>query len=193
MVQGSAEASPGPVGATDRVTCSGCGGKNEAGTHLCEWCGRPFEVKPQGIPRALVGLGALAALVIVLVLAAGLIIATVVTYLTSRSDAAPPSPVSTPQAIVPTANAASTEGPREPAPPGPEFVRVANTGGTGAFIRDAPRADARGIVARADSAILRIVGPDVVADSRNWRNVEDNRGNQGWILADYLLPSDLGF
>lgn len=77
--------------------------------------------------------------------------------------------------------------------PSSEFVRVANTGGTGAFIREEPRATARGIAAYPDRTVLRVIGGDVTADGRIWRNVEDPRGIRGWTPGEFLVPSDTGF
>ncbi len=76
---------------------------------------------------------------------------------------------------------------------GQEFVRVANTGGSGAFIREEPRLAARGIEAQVDGTILKIVGTDVSVEGRPWRNVETARGNRGWTPAEFLVPSDAGF
>ncbi len=74
-----------------------------------------------------------------------------------------------------------------------EFVRVANTGGTGAFIRREPRNGAPGIIAHRDGTVLRIVGPDTTTDGRPWRQVEDQRGNRGWTPREYLAASPTGF
>jgi hypothetical protein len=74
-----------------------------------------------------------------------------------------------------------------------EFVRIFNTGGTGAFIRREARDNAPGIVAYRDGTILRIVGSDTTVDGRLWRNVEDRQGNRGWTRRDYLEASPTGF
>jgi hypothetical protein len=81
----------------------------------------------------------------------------------------------------------------EPAGPPPEFVRIANTGGAGAFIRREPQANAQGLVALRDGTPVRVVGGDTTVGNRVWRNVEDQRGNRGWTPAEYLAPSDTGF
>jgi hypothetical protein len=83
--------------------------------------------------------------------------------------------------------------PAAEATPAPEFVRIANTGGTGAFIREEPRAAARGIVAHTERTVLKIIGGDVQSEGRTWRNVEDQRGNRGWTPGEYLVASDAGF
>jgi len=77
--------------------------------------------------------------------------------------------------------------------PASEYVRIANTGGSGAFIRREPRSDAPGIVAYRDGTALRLVGADTTVDGRVWRQVEDTRGNRGWTPQEYLDPSPTGF
>jgi hypothetical protein len=88
---------------------------------------------------------------------------------------------------------ASLVAPLETTPEPVEFVRVGNTDRQGAFIRREPRAGAPGIVAHRDGTPFKVVGPDVLVDGRPWRNVEDERGNRGWIAREYLLPSTTGF
>ncbi|MPZ15259.1 MAG: hypothetical protein GEU73_12690 [Chloroflexi bacterium] len=80
-----------------------------------------------------------------------------------------------------------------PTPSRAEFVRIANTGGAGAFIRAEPRSNAQGIRAYRDGTVLKVVGQDVPAGGQVWRNVEDQQGNRGWTPDAYLLPSPTGF
>lgn len=173
------------------LTCPGCGGRNEPEAKLCEWCGRPFVAQPRRIPVELLVLGGLGLLLLVL---ASVVIVVLVSFLGSQGTASQPIPAGmAPRAEAPLAS----EPPETPSPTpestAPEFVRIANTGGAGAFIRQEPQANARGIVAHPDRTVLRIIGPDTVTDGRVWRSVEDRRGVRGWMLRDYLLPSDTGF
>jgi len=112
------------------------------------------------------------------------------TVTTERATEPPPS-----QAAAQTEPAPPppTPEPEQPAGPPPEFVRIANTGGAGAFIRREPQANAQGLVALRDGTPVRVVGGDTTVGNRVWRNVEDQRGNRGWTPAEYLAPSDTGF
>jgi hypothetical protein len=103
-----------------------------------------------------------------------------------------PRPTST-TAVTPSPTPTSTAVPQPTATPGPEFVRIANTGGSGAFIRREPRTGAPGIVAHRDGTVLRVVGPDTTVEGAVWRHVEDPRGNNGWTPQQYLEPSPTGF
>lgn len=69
-----------------------------------------------------------------------------------------------------------------------QWVEVANTGGEGVFIRFTPRASDR-VTAWPESTRMQIVGGDVEADGRRWKNVRDPDGLVGWIPAEYLRPT----
>ena len=175
------------------VVCPGCGGRNDPDVKTCEWCGRPFFAQPRRLGGPVVMLGAAAIVGVVVLVAAGLAITTLVSAFSNRPvagpTAAPPTeaPLLRPplddEALAPSAETA----------PGQEFVRVANTAGAGAFIREEPRSAARGIVAHTDRTVLKVIGADVSADGRPWRNVEDQRGNRGWTPSEFLVASDVGF
>lgn len=88
---------------------------------------------------------------------------------------------------------ASTEGRAGTASPSAEgptlstdgaSVRIANTGGAGAFVRRTPNLEDR-LRAWPDGTPLRVVGPDATIDGLQWRPVEDPAGNQGWIPAEF--------
>lgn len=66
-------------------------------------------------------------------------------------------------------------------------VRVANTEGQGANFRREPSATAPRIALVRDGTQLELIGPDRQADGRTWRNVRDDAGNAGWVLADFLV------
>jgi len=100
------------------------------------------------------------------------------------ATATPPPPTEAP--LPPTAEP-STEA-EAPEPAG-EYVRVANTGGQGIVLRREPSTTAPRVAARAENAVLRVTGPDVVVDGRTWRQVEDAQGNRGWTPAEFLAPA----
>ena len=177
------------------VRCPGCGGRNDPNAPVCEWCGRPFVVEhrrlsaPWLVPAVVALLGLLAVLMMILAFAS------------ARISSPPPlvdepvlSGVPLPDwEILVEPEPSPTFPPTLAAAPAAEFVRIANTGGAGAFIRREPRTGAPGIVAYRDGTILRIVGPDSTVDGRVWRQVEDQRGNRGWTPREFLVPSDTDF
>lgn len=177
----------------DTMTCPGCGGRNELSAHICEWCGRPFVAQPKKIPRAVVGLAIVAGAAMVVALAIVLTVAAVL----SRVASEPSAPAPSPPPAVEAARAEPTAAGAEPAAAGSEYVRIANTDNLGAFIRTEPREGAQRIgVAVPERRILLVIGPDrpdPVVANQTWRNVQDETGRQGWMLARYLVPSDVGF
>jgi len=96
----------------------------------------------------------------------------------SQSQQSPPAGQATPGNQA-TAGAA--------APGQNQFVRIANTGGEGAFLRRTTNLDDR-LRAWADNTRLRVLGPDTSVNGTLWRQVEDPVGNQGWIPAQYTQP-----
>jgi hypothetical protein len=72
------------------------------------------------------------------------------------------------------------------ATPTPPSLRVANTGGNGANLRDAP-ATGRVLIILSDGALVAVVGPDQQASGKTWKEVRDGAGHVGWIVADYLV------
>lgn len=176
------------------ISCPGCGGHNQPEAKTCEWCGRPFLAQPRRLLPPLLAFGAAAVLAGLLLVAAAIALLSVIATLSSQILSEPPA---APAPLTPTpspeaAREVSVTSP-ESTPPLAEFVRIANTGGTGAFLRAEPRSPARGIVAHPDRTVLRIIGPDVVTEGRVWRNVEDQRGTRGWTPAEFLVASDVGF
>ncbi len=102
--------------------------------------------------------------------------------------ASAPSPSAGPPASTPTLQAspiaASTS---TPAPNPARVVRVANTESLGANLRRAPSASSQRITVLPDGAELDLVGPDQVAEGRTWRHVQDEAGDRGWILSEFLV------
>jgi hypothetical protein len=74
-----------------------------------------------------------------------------------------------------------------PAAAQPQTLRIANTGGEGAYIRRTTNLDDR-LRAWADNTQLRVIGPDESANGTLWKHVQDPAGNQGWIPAEYTRP-----
>jgi hypothetical protein len=194
------------------LVCPGCGARNDAAARICEWCGRPFvDERPRlhyswVAPIAAVGLVVLVGLTVMISLLGAMLLPTRTTE-APRSAApviatAEPPPVAVVEEPEPTAVAlvtlvvVSTEAPVpavEVTPEPVEFLRVGNTDRQGAFIRREPRTGAPGIVAHREGDILKVVGSDQIVDGRVWRNVEDQRGNRGWVPREYLLPGPTGF
>lgn len=99
------------------------------------------------------------------------------------------SPAAAPPAAAPsTATAIAPPALTVAATPG-RTARVANTGGQGVNMRRSPvSGDVVTVV--AENATVRLLGPEERGpDGRVWRQVEDARGNQGWVLADVLAEA----
>jgi hypothetical protein len=103
----------------------------------------------------------------------------------TATEGPPPTPPPTP--APPTAPPPSPT----PAGPPPEYVAVANTDGTGVYLRADPRPDGRRIIAVPEKTLLRLVGPDSTVNGQVWRNVQTTKGvpQTGWVLAQYLTPA----
>jgi hypothetical protein len=69
-----------------------------------------------------------------------------------------------------------------------QWFEVANTGGEGVFIRFTPRASDT-VTAWPDTTKMQVVGADVEADGRRWKNVRDPDGLVGWVPAEYVRPT----
>src|SRR5262249_57899347 len=72
------------------------------------------------------------------------------------------------------------------ATPTPASLRVANTGGNGANLRDTP-ATGKVPIILSDGALVAVLGPDQQAGGKTWKKVRDGAGHVGWIVADYLV------
>ncbi|MBI2955109.1 MAG: SH3 domain-containing protein [Chloroflexi bacterium] len=68
------------------------------------------------------------------------------------------------------------------------FVKVTNTGGEGVLLRAKPGKVGGAIGVLQEGNELRVVGPDVDAEGKTWRNVSDAKGTAGWASAEYLTP-----
>jgi hypothetical protein len=93
---------------------------------------------------------------------------------------ASPSPVEESATVLPTSTAT----------PGPLRVRVAETAGLGANLRQEPGTQERVLKTLPEGTELTIVGPDRDVEGRTWRNVRDPTDTIGWIVAEVLQPSE---
>jgi hypothetical protein len=85
----------------------------------------------------------------------------------------------------------AAEAPGSPAAPPAQAdaqIKVANTGGTGVYLRKTPNLGDR-VRAWADGTALKVVGPDTVENGVTWKHVQDPAGNDGWIPAQYTAPT----
>jgi hypothetical protein len=105
-------------------------------------------------------------------------------------QAAEPTPTATVEPSTPTPTPTSTP-PPSPAT-GPSRPRVGKTDGTGANLRERPSGDARAIAILMDGTVVEVIGEDVQAEGRTWRNVRTTGsttdGVTGWVAAQYLVP-----
>jgi hypothetical protein len=171
--------------------CPGCGARNTPEARTCEFCGRAFLLRDQPrLGRRLWSLGVLASVVVGgLVAAAALLNAFGLLPRVSGSPPAASTPVVPPRAPA-TPPAASAPPPdAEPTAEPTEYVRVVNTGGQGVILRREPSTGAARVAARAENAVLQVIGPDESSDGRVWRQVQDAQGNRGWVPADFLAPA----
>ncbi len=65
-------------------------------------------------------------------------------------------------------------------------VKITNTGGEGVLLRVKPGKTSSAIGMVREGQEFRIIGPDVEADGKTWRNVSDDKGLTGWVFAEYL-------
>ncbi|MGE3272967.1 MAG: SH3 domain-containing protein [Chloroflexota bacterium] len=101
---------------------------------------------------------------------------------TSAAGAGPaPSPAaSAPKPTAPSAPAAK--------PSTGERVKVINTGDQGANMRERPGLTAPVVKTVPADAVLQVIGANQPMDGRDWRQVRDEGGAQGWIAAEFLEP-----
>lgn len=177
------------------IVCPGCGGRNNPTAQACEWCARPFVAQHRERSALWIWAAIGSAVLVLALIAVGALL------LSERSIASGtrihstevPAEATDTAGEVPQAPDATDSAEVPPGVTTPEFVRIGNTGGTGAFIRSEPRTDAPGIVAKRDGTVLEVVGPDIVTAGRTWKHVQDQQGNDGWTPGEFVLPSETGF
>lgn len=67
--------------------------------------------------------------------------------------------------------------------------QVANTNGDGVFIRSAPFADGKPLVAHPEKTILMEVAGPLSVEGVLWRKVRDEAGTVGWVKGQYLIDA----
>jgi hypothetical protein len=112
---------------------------------------------------------------------------------------APPSPVPSATAVLPTPSAIPTFTP-SPTPDQaiapPEitvdyYAVVANTEGAGVIMRGGPSTNNAQITIADEGELLLVIGGPEADDLNNrvWWQVEQADGTQGWVVGEYLLPA----
>jgi len=99
----------------------------------------------------------------------------------SPSPGASPSPRIGGTVIQPSAS------PSPAAAPGAR-LKVANTEGQGANMRQQPSTTAPVLRTLAEGTIVEAIGGETNAAGRAWRNVRDPSGTTGWVASDLLVP-----
>ena len=70
-------------------------------------------------------------------------------------------------------------------------VRVAGAGAEGVNLRAEPSVSGPQLKSLFDGAELELLGEDVEADGRTWRNVRDPTDrSEGWVAAEFLDPGE---
>jgi hypothetical protein len=69
-----------------------------------------------------------------------------------------------------------------------QWIKVANTGGEGVFLRKSPRMDDKS-TAWTEGTRMRVIGPDVDSEGRRWKHVADPDGRTGFVPAEYTEPA----
>lgn len=194
--------------------CPGCQGRNAPTVDVCDWCGRPFRENRGPFILHWWHLAAVA-LIGAVVLAVGALFVLGGSRLEARAPAAPqapavvataaptaapppaapaaplPTPISKPKPA-PSPASEPSEPDATPAPPPARYVRVANTGGLGVYLRQEPGPQGERVQpALAEGIVLRLVGPEETVQAQIWRLCElEGREIQGWVPALYLQATD---
>jgi hypothetical protein len=67
-------------------------------------------------------------------------------------------------------------------------MKVANTDGQGANMRQRPSTTAPILRTLPEAAVVEVIGGETQAEGRAWRNVRDQSGATGWVAAELLGP-----
>jgi hypothetical protein len=156
---------------------------------VCEWCGRAFLLRDQPRPGRWLWSVAAGLAVLVAVALASISLLNALNASPRVADSTPASLGPTPVPPPPPPPAEVSEPLAEPTAQPVEYVRVTNTAGQGVILRRDPSTTAARVAARAENAVLQVLGPDVAAEGRVWRPVQDAQGNRGWVPADFLAPA----
>jgi hypothetical protein len=96
----------------------------------------------------------------------------------SPAAAASPSPAAQPGTV------AASPSPAQPV----ARMKVGNTEGQGANLRQRPSATAPVLRTLPEGAVVEVIGAETNAEGRSWRNVRDQAGANGWVAAELLVP-----
>ncbi len=100
-----------------------------------------------------------------------------------------PTPAAAAPAQTPaTAPQSPTPVPGTATPASRDYV-VANTGGSGVYIRKSAADPTSRIKLWPEKTLMVEIGVSGTADGRTWRNVRDPDGNQGWVPSEFLAPA----
>ena len=70
-------------------------------------------------------------------------------------------------------------------------VRIVGAGADGVNLRAEPSVSGAPLKGLFDGAELELLGEDVEADGRTWRNVRDPTDrSEGWVAAEFLGPAE---
>jgi hypothetical protein len=188
--------------------CPFCGEPQDAAERFCPKCGNqyPFDdddtaamadvVDGRPAPRAAVPwyrtMPFLAAVVLGVIVVGYALFRAAVAFLDNGrpEPSLPPAPVVTaspapplgsPQVIAPGSPSPSPAASRG-------RLKVTNTEGQGANLRQRPSTTAPVVGSVAEGTILDLVGTDQQAEGRTWSNVRQPGGPTGWIAAELLGP-----
>jgi hypothetical protein len=79
---------------------------------------------------------------------------------------------------------------QSPSPPAEgEKVKVKESDGTGANLRDKPGQTGTVVKTIPEGTVLQVVGEDKQMDGKTWKNVKDDAGTTGWMASELLEPA----
>jgi hypothetical protein len=67
-------------------------------------------------------------------------------------------------------------------------MKIGNTEGQGANMRQRPSTTAPILRTLPESTVVEVIGGETNAEGRSWRNVRDPGGATGWVASDLLSP-----
>lgn len=109
----------------------------------------------------------------------------------AKTTAAPAPATATPAPVPVLAAPTATPEVTATSKPTPFPLAVFNTDGQGVFLNRTAGGGDR-IKGWPDRTILQVIGEDQQMYGQRWRNVRDPDGNEGWVLAQYLVnPTSL--
>jgi hypothetical protein len=75
-----------------------------------------------------------------------------------------------------------------PSPAAGARLKVANTEGQGANMRQRPSTTAPVLRTLSEGTVVEAIGGEQDAENRKWRNVRDPGGATGWVASELLVP-----